>query len=78
MRHLAQSLRLVNERISQTQTITGEIMAIVMSLSTLESTRARYDQGIIHFSGLCCMMEMRGGFAKLASEESHIAQKAYR
>lgn len=53
-------------------------MAVVMILSSYESTRGRYDRGIIHLSGLYRMVEMQGGLDRVGSEKPEIMQKIYR
>lgn len=53
-------------------------MVVVMSLSTYESTRGRYDRGIIHLSGLHRMIEMQGGLGRVGLEKPEIMQKIYR
>ncbi|KAL6890806.1 hypothetical protein GGI43DRAFT_414848 [Trichoderma evansii] len=77
-RHITQVFRLINERISREERITYPTMAVVMSLSTYESTRGRYDRGIIHLLGLHRMIEMRGGLDRIGSEKPEIMQKLYR
>ncbi|KAL7919876.1 hypothetical protein ACQKWADRAFT_299904 [Trichoderma austrokoningii] len=76
--HITQVFRLVNERISRGERITYPTMAVVMSLSTYESTRGRYDRGIIHLSGLYRMIEMQGGLKRVGLETPEIMQKIYR
>jgi hypothetical protein len=53
-------------------------MIVVMSLSTYESTRGRYDRGIIHLSGLHRMIEMQGGMGRVGLENPELMQKVYR
>lgn len=53
-------------------------MVVVMSLSSYESTRGRYDRGIIHLLGLYQMIEMQGGLDRIGSEKPEIMQKIYR
>ncbi|PTB38236.1 hypothetical protein M441DRAFT_82420 [Trichoderma asperellum CBS 433.97] len=76
--HITQVFRLINERISRGERITYPTMAVVMSLSSYESTRGRYDRGIIHLLGLYQMIEMRGGLDRIGSEKPEIMQKIYR
>lgn len=77
-RHITQVFRLINERISRGERITYPTMVVVMSLSTYESTRGRYDRGIIHLSGLHRMIEMQGGLGRVGLEKPEIMQKIYR
>ncbi|KAL7967506.1 hypothetical protein HDV63DRAFT_406726 [Trichoderma sp. SZMC 28014] len=76
--HITQVFRLINERISRGERVTYPTMAVVMSLSTYESTRGRYDRGIIHLSGLHRMIEMQGGLGRVGLEKPEIMQKTYR
>lgn len=78
IRHLTQAFRLINERISRAEHVSNSTLAVVMSLSTYESTRGRYDRGMIHLSGLFRMVETRGGPERIGSEEPEIMQKIYR
>ncbi|UKZ74942.1 hypothetical protein TrVFT333_002612 [Trichoderma virens FT-333] len=78
VRHLTQAFRLINERISRDERVSNSTIAVVMSLSTYESTRGRYDHGMIHLSGLFRMVETRGGLDCVGSEEPELMQKIYR
>ncbi|KKP05649.1 hypothetical protein THAR02_02203 [Trichoderma harzianum] len=78
IRHLTQAFRLINERISRAEHVSNSTLAVVMSLSVYESTRGRYDRGMIHLSGLFRMVETRGGLDRIGSEEPEIMQKIYR
>ncbi|KAM0458583.1 hypothetical protein ACHAPV_005975 [Trichoderma viride] len=77
-RHITQVFRLINERIARGERVTYPTMVVVMSLSTYESTRGRYDRGIIHLSGLHRMIEMQGGMGRVGLEKPEIMQKIYR
>lgn len=77
-RHITQVFRLINERLSRGERITYPTMVVVMSLSSYESTRGRYDRGIIHLLGLYQMIEMQGGLDRIGSEKPEIMQKIYR
>jgi hypothetical protein len=76
--HITQVFRLINERLSRGHQITYPTMVVVMSLSTYESTRGRYDRGIIHLSGLHRMIEMQGGMGRVGLENPELMQKVYR
>ncbi|UKZ68415.1 uncharacterized protein TrAtP1_009452 [Trichoderma atroviride] len=76
--HITQVFRLINERISRGERVSYPTMVVVMSLSTYESTRGRYDRGIIHLSGLHRMIEMQGGMGRVGLEKPEIMQKIYR
>ncbi|KAL6815341.1 hypothetical protein GGI42DRAFT_311346 [Trichoderma sp. SZMC 28013] len=78
IRHLTRAFRLINERISGAERVSNSTIAVVMSLSTYESTRGRYDRGMIHLSGLFRMVETRGGLGRVGSEEPEIMQKIFR
>ncbi|KAL7933152.1 hypothetical protein V8C35DRAFT_60745 [Trichoderma chlorosporum] len=77
-RHLIKAFRLINERISQAEQVSNSTLAVVMSLSTYESTRGRYKLGMIHLSGLIRMVEARGGLDLVGSGEPELMQKIYR
>jgi hypothetical protein len=77
IRHLNQTFRLINDRISSTGHLSVSTLAVVMALSTYESSRGFYDKGMIHASGVFQMVEMRG-LAWLATEAPQLFAKLFR
>jgi hypothetical protein len=77
IRHLNQTFRLINDRISSTGRLSVATLAVVMALSTYESSRGFYDQGMIHASGVFQMVEMRG-MAWFATEAPELFAKLFR
>lgn len=76
--HLSKTYRLINERLSQGKQVTNSTMAVVMSLSSYESTRGRYEQGVVHTAGLRNMVECRGGIGQMAIEQPALFLKLFR
>jgi hypothetical protein len=78
MRHIACSLRIVNQRlVSPHDALSDTTLAVVMMLSHYERHQGHLRQGQVHFDGLLRIVELRGGIAHLAKSKPNIALKLY-
>ncbi|KAJ5808520.1 hypothetical protein N7474_009789 [Penicillium riverlandense] len=78
MRHLALSLRMVNQRlVSPHDALSDTTIAVVIMLSHYERHQGHMRQGQVHFDGLLRMVELRGGITYLAKTKPSIALKLY-
>jgi hypothetical protein len=78
MRHIARSLRMVNQRlVSPRDALSDTTIAVVIMLSHYERHQGHLRQGQVHFDGLLRMVELRGGIAYLATTKPNIALKLY-
>ncbi|KAH8672038.1 hypothetical protein BGZ60DRAFT_26101 [Tricladium varicosporioides] len=75
MRHLSDTFRLVNEKLSGEDALSDTTMAVINGLTHFERVRGQHLQGLVHFKGLLRMAELRGGLANL---KPALTQKIYR
>lgn len=78
LRHLSQTLRLVNGRLSGLEAVSDITMAVIVMLIKYEPLHGRYRRGLFHLDGLQRMIQMRGGITQLARENPELAQKIFR
>ena len=78
VRHLTQTFRLVNQRLSRTDAVSDASMAVVVIIAQYERHRERYLKGLIHLDGLRRMVEMRGGISQLLWYNPSLGQKIIR
>ncbi|KAI1659439.1 hypothetical protein F4813DRAFT_352993 [Daldinia decipiens] len=76
--HLSDSLRLVNQRLSEGEALSDMTLASVVSMLQYERMCGQYYQALIHFRGLQQMVELRGGISQLMKEKPELAQKISR
>jgi hypothetical protein len=78
LRHMAHSLRMVNQRlVSPHEALSDTTLAVVMMLSHYERHQGHLRQGQVHFDGLLRMVELRGGITYLAQTRPNIVLKLY-
>lgn len=78
MRHMARSLRMVNQRLaSPHDALSDTTIAVIIMLSHYERHNGHLRQGKVHFDGLLRIVELRGGIANLAKTNPYIAMKLY-
>ncbi|KAF2812783.1 uncharacterized protein BDZ99DRAFT_555576 [Mytilinidion resinicola] len=75
MRHLSRMFRIVNERLSGSDTVSDTTIAVVLLLTQYERIQNQYYQGLVHLEGLHRMAELRGGICKLTRDAPTLAKK---
>jgi hypothetical protein len=75
--HMCLGLRLVNEKLSSSQALSDTSIATVISLCLIYSMRQLPVQVIVHFEGLCRLIELRGGLNQLRDNPT-LVEKAHR
>ncbi|KFY31546.1 hypothetical protein V493_01003 [Pseudogymnoascus sp. VKM F-4281 (FW-2241)] len=78
MRHLSQTFRLINERLSKNDAVSDETIAVVVILAQHERIRGRYREGLVHVGGLERMAQLRGGAAALSRYRPGLTQKMFK
>ncbi|KAI8966282.1 hypothetical protein F5Y11DRAFT_188817 [Daldinia sp. FL1419] len=78
LRHLSDSLRLVNQRLSGGNALSDTTLAAVVAMLQYERMCGQHDQGLIHFRGLQQMVELRGGISQLLRDRPELTQKIFR
>lgn len=76
--HLSKSYSLINARISGPDPVSNSTIAAVTSLIIYQRLQDQRSTGLIHFDGLCRMIELRGGMAELSKDNRSLAQKPFR
>lgn len=69
---------MTNERLSSFEACSDQAIAVVTMLAIYQRMHHQQAVGLVHFQGLRRMVELRGGLAKLASENRALAQKPWR
>ncbi len=78
MHHLAQTLRLLNERLSAKGIVSDTTIAVVVIMAGYAYLLGQYDQGLVHLKGLQQMVELRGGVSQLTRNKPGFASKILR
>ncbi|KFY40147.1 hypothetical protein V494_03620 [Pseudogymnoascus sp. VKM F-4513 (FW-928)] len=78
LRHLSQSFRLINERLSGNNPVSDETIAVVVILAQHERIRGHYGEGLVHISGLERMVQLRGGVRALSKYRPGLTQKLFK
>jgi hypothetical protein len=78
MHHIAQALRLVNEKLSGKDAISNTNIAVVVIMAQFERLQNHYRQGLVHLHGLQRMVELRGGISQLKRDKPSLALKIHR
>ena len=78
LRHMSQAYKLINERLSSNKACSDQAIAVVTVLAIYQRMHDHNPNGLVHFNGLCRMIQLRGGLAKLAKENRTLAQKPWR
>ncbi|KAJ9271320.1 transcriptional regulator family: Fungal Specific TF [Paecilomyces variotii] len=77
-RHLSQTFRLINERLSGDNAASDTTIAVVVMLAEYERQLGHYNNCLVHIEGLQRMVELRGGISKLTSINPHLTKKIFR
>jgi hypothetical protein len=78
MRHLAYSLRLVNQKLLGDEATSDTTVMAVIGMTQYERLSGHHRRGLVHLDGLEHMVNLRGGMARLARLHWHLAQKIFR
>ncbi|KAF2637503.1 hypothetical protein P280DRAFT_472215 [Massarina eburnea CBS 473.64] len=78
LQHMSLVHNSLNERLSGPEAIRDTTMAVVTMLTIYHMMHHQRPNGRVHFKGLCRMIQLRGGLAKLARENVVLAQKPWR
>lgn len=69
---------MTNQRLSSSDACSDQAIAVVTMLAIYQRLHHQQAIGLVHFQGLRRMVELRGGLAKLASDNRALAQKPWR
>lgn len=78
MRHLSNTLRLVNVKLTGNEALADGTLAVIVGMTQYERLRGEYRQALVHFAGLERIIELRGGISQLLVHSSEIAQKIFK
>lgn len=78
VRHMTQTLQLVNQRLSRVDAVSDVSIAVVVMIAHYERHQERYSKGLVHLDGLRRMVEMRGGISQLTRDNSSLGRKITR
>jgi hypothetical protein len=77
-RHVAYSLRMLNERLSGTKAVSDETIAVVVLMTVYEGFQGQQCRGLTHLSGLQRMIDLRGGISELVRNAPSLTPKIFR
>jgi hypothetical protein len=69
---------MTNERLSGSESCSDKAIAVVTMLAIYQRMHHQQSIGLVHLNGLRRMVELRGGLARLTSENRGLAQKPWR
>ena len=78
MRHLSQTFRLVNERLSGNDAVSDATIAVVVILAQHERLRGNHREGLVHVGGLERMVQLRRGVTALSRYRPGLTQKMFK
>ncbi|OBT82419.1 hypothetical protein VE02_09391 [Pseudogymnoascus sp. 03VT05] len=78
MRHLSQTFRLINERLSGNDAVSDATIAVVVILAQHERMRGHHREGLVHVGGLERMVQLRGGVTALSKYRPGLTQKMFK
>ena len=78
MRHLSQTFRLINERLSGNDAVSDATIAVVVILAQHERLRGHYREGLVHVGGMERMVQLRGGVVALSRYRPGLTQKMFK
>jgi len=78
LKHLSKAYRLTQARLSGPDAISDMAIAAVTMLVIYQLVHGEPRIGLVHFNGLCRMIELRGGLAELGKHDRALAQKPWR
>ncbi|KFY90540.1 hypothetical protein V500_05144 [Pseudogymnoascus sp. VKM F-4518 (FW-2643)] len=78
IRHLSQTFRLVNERLSRNDAVSDATIAVVVIMAQHERLRGNHREGLVHVGGLERMVQLRGGVTALSRYRPGLTQKMFK
>ncbi|KAL1591395.1 hypothetical protein SLS60_012008 [Paraconiothyrium brasiliense] len=78
LEHLSKAYKLTQQRLTGPEAISDKAIAGVTILAIYQLVHGNVDVGLVHFDGLCKMVRLRGGLAKLMKHNRALAQKPWR
>ncbi len=78
IRHLSQTFRLVNERLSGNDAVSDTTLAVVVVMAQYACLQGEHRQGLVHLEGLQGMIELRGGVSQLTRNEPGLTQMGFK
>ena len=78
IRHLSQTFRLINERLSENDAISDTTLAVVVVMAQYARLQSQYRQGLVHLEGLQRIIELRGEASHVSRNEPGLAQMIFK
>jgi hypothetical protein len=78
IRHLSQTFRLVNKRLSGNDAASDMTVAVVVVMAQYSRLQGQYHEGVVHLEGLQRMIELRGGISQLAKSEPGLTRMIFK
>lgn len=78
MRHISQSYRLINERLSGDKALDDATMVAILAMTHWERIQGRHRDSVTHLQGLLRIVALRGGISQFAREQPFLAHKVFR
>ncbi|CAG8396439.1 unnamed protein product [Penicillium salamii] len=78
LHHICKAYALVNVKLSGEFCVSDSAIAAVVSLAIYQQIHHQPATGLVHLQGLCRMIELRGGIAKLMQQNRPLALKPLR
>lgn len=78
LEHLSKAYRITQKRLSGPKATSDAAIACVTVLTIYQLVHGHLETGLVHFNGLCRMVQARGGIAKLLKDHRALAQKPWR
>lgn len=76
--HLSKAYQITQKRLDGPNAASDVAIAGVTILAIYQLVHGHIKAGLVHFNGLCRMIEMRGGLEKLMMHNRALAQKPWR
>lgn len=78
LEHLSKAYRITQNRLNGPKAASDASIACVTVLAIYQLVHGHFETGLVHFNGLCRMIQARGGIAKLLKDHRALAQKPWR
>jgi hypothetical protein len=76
--HLSKAYRFTQKRLDGPNAVSDKAIAAVTILAIYQLVHGHVGVGLVHFNGLCRMIELRGGLGVLLQQNRALAQKPWR
>ena len=78
LEQLSKAYKFTQRRLNSPKMTSDQAIAGVTILAIYQLVHGNFGVGLVHFDGLCRMIELRGGLAKLMDHNRALAQKPWR